>query len=262
MQLTDSEANSSELHLKIQELQKKVLQLEKKEHIINFLDSSSKTQGNMVNNVKKVLESQFTSQSISSEGNNSMSVIMTILETKKNIAAGIFKFLEQNPGIFDQVLKESKNGEWLDNFEKDWLKNINEAITPAVALAIKTQLKMSNRKYKLLRSILQRRYNHETQRYETRNLKTGQKFPKLFPPLEKVVELQKSLHSVSAEKISNGYRQSMRDLIINLLQISELRNLMHIENNVLKLKVGCDGFKLTRYQCKNSDFFSLLLTSF
>ncbi len=151
----------------------------------------------------------------------------------------------QNKDIFNEVLQNRKDDKWLNKFEE----SLKEIITPALALAIKIKLKMSNRKYTILWSMLRRRYNHETKKYEIRKVK-GKKLPSLFPSLEKVTNFQESLRSLNPESTPSGYRQNMRDLIVKILQIPELRALMHIENETLKLKVGCDGFKLTRYQCK------------
>ncbi len=98
---------------------------------------------------------------------------------------------------------------------------MKEAITPAVALAIKTQLKMSNKKYELLRSILRKQYDHSTKKYVPREVRPGQKLPNLFPPLEKVQQLQESLRDLSPEPTASGYQQSMKDLIVKILQIPE-----------------------------------------
>jgi hypothetical protein len=42
------------------------------------------------------------------------------------------------PDIFDDLIKNRKNGKWIDSFEEECFAKLKEALTPAVALAIKT----------------------------------------------------------------------------------------------------------------------------
>jgi hypothetical protein len=158
--------------------------------------------------------------------------------------------LEQKPTLFDELIKKRNNGKWIDNWEKEYYIELKETITPAVVLALKMRLKMSDRKYELLRSILKRRYDHNNSSYVTKELKSGRKFPNLFPTLKVVKEFEQSLRSLHIVPTQKGYHQSMKDLILSILQMPELRRNMVIEGKKLKLKIGCDGFKMTRYQCK------------
>jgi len=221
-----------------------------------FLDIvDKKAKQKRINNVMKTLKTEFAATSpdspISEQGTeHSTKASLIVLDVKDNIAAGLSKLLDKNPEIFNQLIKNRKKGKWIEKFEKDCFGGLSEAITPALALAIKIRLKMSDRKYELLRSILRKKYDHEKSKFVPREIKPGKKFPNLFPPLKHVRRCQDSLRSLNPEQTTSGYRQSMKELILKILKMPEFRSLLAIKDNTLKLKVGCDGFKLTRYQCK------------
>src|SRR5438067_1946424 len=74
------------------------------------------------------------------------------------------------------------------------VKAIKDTITPAIALAVKVKLNLSNKKYKSLRRLLQEQWNPNKQRYTPRKINnTDLSFPSLLPSIGAVKKFANSL---------------------------------------------------------------------
>ncbi len=87
------------------------------------------------------------------------------------------------------------------SIQKELIADIQSTITPAVALAIKYRLKISNNRYDLLRNLLTKMWDSNLEEWVPRMLKkVGLKMPSLFPSLKRVKKFKKKLKTLNETK--------------------------------------------------------------
>jgi len=109
------------------------------------------------------------------------------------------------------------------------------------------RLKISNRKYKFMCRSLQKTYDFVEKKFKIRKVKGFDIwFPRLLPSLKKVKDLQKSLENLHTFATMDGRRVSLKEFLTKCLQINEFRESLTITDNLLEIKIGGDGFRLSR----------------
>lgn len=130
----------------------------------------------------------------------------------------------------------------------------------SVAAAVKSRLNLSKEKYQALRRILKGYFDFNTNQFVRRYLQgTDLYFPILFPTYEQLVVYLKKLTVLETISTIDGKRISFKKTLIQLLENEELyKHLEFGENNLLQIKCGGDGFKLTRWIGEVNFYFTIL----
>jgi len=171
----------------------------------------------------------------------------TIEEKADNISSALEKYFQRNPLIWNKLIEKKDKGNFLNSIRKEAIKSVSDTLTPAIALAIKMRLKISNRKYKFMCRSLQKTYDFVEKKFKIRKVKGFDIwFPRLLPSLKKVKDLQKSLENLHTFATMDGRRVSLKEFLTKCLQINEFRESLTITDNLLEIKIGGDGFRLSR----------------
>lgn len=81
--------------------------------------------------------------------------------------------------------------------------------------------------------------------------------PVLFPPLRKIRQLEEQLKTLDVEIIPDGHKSSVKQWLQRALSIPAFVNLLDLSSNTIELKVGGDGFCLTRTSGQVNMYFTL-----
>jgi hypothetical protein len=105
----------------------------------------------------------------------------------EEIASGLFRVLKHEPGVSTLLSQKLLNKKKIMKIRKDTLKTLSQSISPAVALAFKYKLGMSNEKYEEIERTISKKFSFEEGKFIKRTLNFEEEcnFPLLFPSLKK-----------------------------------------------------------------------------
>jgi len=109
---------------------------------------------------------------------------------KENIVSGLSYYFKRHPDYLEEILKQRKQSTEMKKVQQEVIEEIKTSITPALALAIKYRLKISNNRYDLMRKMMTQVWNTDLEQWIPRVLKNlNVSMPNLFPSLKRNFKL-------------------------------------------------------------------------
>jgi len=178
---------------------------------------------------------------------------------KENIVSGLSYYFKRHPDYLEEILKQRKQSTEMKKVQQEVIEEIKTSITRFLALAIKYRLKISNNRYDLMRKMMTQVWNTDLEQWIPRVLKNlNVSMPNLFPSLKRLKQFEKELQTLNQFKTQNGCAVSLTFWLQRIVQIGDLTAAMNLEDNVLRLKIGGDGFHINRHQDCVNFYFTIL----